>query len=334
MNYFFFKILLITFVISVTFILFFKENRKMTYTFDKYKLIKPQKKIKVVPKLEDKLLKPVTETLQANNKYINLDKIAKSAKVTIDNVTEKFKLTSDIIDSETNDKTTELLTKIIKRIGFIDNFYIKRIESMYVIKNDDGNYRIISDFFMYNTYNHHIIKLMIDVVYINKIYIVNYINIDPSSINNILNKYDIVWNDQGILSNYNMLDEDVSIRLDQYYTDNYRLINLDTTVFHESQVADTFYIQEQYLQHYPLSAPQGNTFSPSFCNHSNSTWDKDSLLNIEPSDGCVANIGSSTPYPNYPYASPSSIKSRVDNNEYNWLYDPQRGNLSSSGNHL
>ena len=64
---------------------------------------------------------------------------------------------------------------------------------MYVMKDEHGNYRSILNCFIYDIKNHYTIKLSMDIVsYEGEIYF-NFIDIDESSINNILNNYDVKW---------------------------------------------------------------------------------------------------------------------------------------------
>lgn len=332
MNHYFFKLLLIAILVSITFILFYKTDKNITIKIPAYTLFKPIPTELVPEKKEDKLVEPKKERTPVTNIFINLEKIANSEKVTLENVTERFIMNRDIIDKELEMKTIDMLTKIINNIGFIDNYHIQEIDSMFVMKDDKKNFRNIIMFTMYDTYNYYTMKLMIDIVYLDNVYIINYININPSSVNNIMNQYDMVWNNQGILSNYNMFDENIDVRMDQYYKDNFKLINIDPVYFHDTQVVNAFTIKEHTLHYYPANVPL--TDSPMFCNHSSPSWNKDSLLDVPRSGDCVATLTASTPYPNYPYNSPASIKSRVDANKYDWLYKPERGNLSSAGNHL
>jgi len=274
-------------------------------------------------------------TLQSeniNDKILKLQNIANSPKITLDKVSEKWILTKDTIDQELNNYIIYILNEIIFNLNIIpdNNFKIRSIEKIFVMKDESGNSRSIVDFFLYD--NHHFItqKIILDFVLINNRTIINYVNIDISSNSNILNKYDISYQSQGILSNYDMFDENINKRYDQYYIDNYELLHFDKELSYESEgnVEKKIYnkINKLMNKHYSNEIPMFT--SPIFCKKYSEKFDKNSLPLIKKtSDSCIIHNPTTGPYPNTPYESSSSIKSRVDSNSFDWLYNPSYGNI-------
>ena len=76
------------------------------------------------------------------------------------------------------------------------------------MKDEFNNLRFIVDTFIHDVKNFYTIRLSVDIVIHNGVTYINYLDIDESAVNNILNKYDVKYQAQGILSKYNMFKED------------------------------------------------------------------------------------------------------------------------------
>ena len=111
-----------------------------------------------------------------------------------------------------------ILKKVISGINGIlrKYFFIKEIEKIFIIKDDDENIRVISDAYIYDISNHYSIRINVDfVIYKDEVYI-NMIDIDESAINNILNNYDVKYQSQGILSKYMSVNDYESLLNNHY----------------------------------------------------------------------------------------------------------------------
>ena len=140
----------------------------------------------------------------------------------------KDSYTKSTMSVELNEKITDLLKIVVSSINNVSStdFYIKRIENLYVLQDKLNNARFIIDAFIYDVKNFYTIRINIDlVVYRGEKYI-NYLDIDESAVNNILNNYDVKYQAQGILSNYNMFTSDVESLLNEYYKTNFKLIGV------------------------------------------------------------------------------------------------------------
>ena len=88
-----------------------------------------------------------------------------------------------------------MLKLIINKIGGIASkgFYVKGVDNMYVMKDDEGNFRCILNTFIYDIKGYYTNKLVMDIVSIDGTFYINFVDIDESSFNNILNTYDVRW---------------------------------------------------------------------------------------------------------------------------------------------
>jgi len=253
--------------------------------------------------------------------------ISSADKVSLKNVTEKWSMNKDTMEVQLNEKMTDIIKIVISKIGGISSkeFYVKEIDNMYVMKDDDGNYRCILNCFIYDVKGYYTNKLIMDIVSIDGTIYLNFIDIDESSSNNILNTYDIRWDSQGILADYDMFDENVQVRLDNYYNSKYKILYLDNETI-DKDLSGTYTLDQLVQFHLPANIP--NEDSPMFCDKYSDTWDKDGVSDII--NNCLYNNRSSSPYPNTPYNAPGVISQRSDENVYAWIKDPARGNLPIS----
>ena len=240
-----------------------------------------------------------------DNLFNLLSNISLSDKVVLKNISEKWSLTKQTIDADLNQKITNFIKKILLSINQIAklDFYIKSIENVYIMKDKDQNFRCIVNSFIYDIHNYYTIKLVMDFTSINQTIYINYIDIDSSSLNNLLNRYDIRWKSQGILSKYNMFDENVQKLLDNYYQTNYNLLKLDNQSYTENTI-NTFTIDQLVNMYLPVDTPSVN--SPYFCRKTSFNWDSRAVP-ISTDENCIMHNPSTKPYPNEPYQAPGVV---------------------------
>ena len=92
-----------------------------------------------------------------------------------------------------------------------------------------------------------------DIVSIDGTFYINFIDIDESSFNNI-NTYDIRWESQGILADYDMFDENVQIMLDNYYNSKYKILYLDNETV-DKDLSGTYTLDQLIQFHLPANTP-------------------------------------------------------------------------------
>ena len=253
-----------------------------------------------------------------------LNKISSADKVVLKNVKERWSLHRNLVEPDLKQRVNNLIRKILNGINGIseEEFFVKDIENLYVMKDDYGNFRCIVNTFIYDVHNYHTIKIVFDVTSIHDTEYINMIDVDQSALNNVLNRYDVRWKSQGILTKYNMFDEDVEKLLDNYYSGNFKVIpmsNDDLT----PDVSGTFNINQLTTMYLPANIPSKD--SPMFCKNKKFEWDSKSIP-ISTDEDCVMDQSSIQKYPNTPYNAPGVVTQRVDNNNFSWMRE--RSNLS------
>jgi len=279
------------------------------------------------------IYKLTNEPKPKNNSFKNpehrliqlLNKISSADKVVLRNITEKWSLNRNVIDNNLKQRVTDLIKKVLNGINGVseEEFFMESIEKIYIMKDKDGNFRCIVNAFIYDVHNYHTIKIVFDITSIRDVDYINMIDIDQSALNNILNRYDVRWRSQGILTKYNMFDEDVQKLLDNYYKENFRVIpmsNDDLT----PDVSGTFNINQLTTMYLPANIPSED--SPMFCNNNKFKWDSKSIP-ISTDNDCIMDQSSVQKYPNEPYNAPGVVTQRVDENNFSWMRE--RTNLSS-----
>ena len=147
---------------------------------------------------------------------------------------------------------------------------------------------------------------------------INLIDIDQSALNNILNRYDVRWKSQGILTKYNMFDEDVQKLLDNYYENNFRVIPMSSESL-TPDVSGTFNIDQLTHMYLPANIPLKD--SPMFCKNKKFEWDSRSIP-ISTDEDCVMDQSSIQKYPNTDLLKISLILGESKNALKNNLYMP------------
>ena len=201
-----------------------------------------------------------------------LDNISSGNKVILKNVTEKIILNKNTIDEDLKEQLKIMITLILNSINGMTNhtFHVNTIENVYITKDDAGNFRCILNCFIFEVKKYYTVKLVMDIVSYEKEVYFNFIDIDESSINNIINKYDVRWEGSGILSNYDMYDENTKHILDNYYNSNYDIvylsngdINVDkTSLFTLSQLTNNYLPSNIATSDRPLEGPSIITHNP------------------------------------------------------------------------
>ena len=213
-----------------------------------------------------------------------------------------------------------------------DDIYIKNIEEVYQKVDTKGNQRYIVKCFVYDIPNFYDIKIIVDFFILDETLYINYIGENVASNNNILNRKDYIINDSGYLSDYDQIEKNTSILLDNYYKKNYKMIgynNSNSEYSHYISKLDTIYkfdmndLSKYYL---PPDIPQMN--DPNFDKKYKNDWD---LQGIKLSTGMktIANNNATTIQPLLPYDSPATPPHTRD---YQGYYNLQQVGFNTGGN--
>ena len=252
---------------------------------------------------------------------VTLNNIEISEKVTIKNVQEKWSLNKHTIDEDLRKQITSFISKTIDTLGVFKkhDYYIHTIENIYVIKDSDGNFRIVGDTFIQDIRNFYSVRLTFDFVSLGDDVYINYLDIDESSINNLLDRYNVRWKSQGILNDLNSFNMDVMALLDNNYKSNTKLLSVS------SDTRDEELNRTTRLVHFYSSPDTPSVEFPIFCDTVENEWDYQGN-SFKTTNRCVLHNPYTTPYPNDPYFAPGVVTKRTDTNDYDWLYNPARGN--------
>ena len=157
--------------------------------------------------------------------------VSSGSKIKLEGICQKYIYNKNTIDKSVEDRLTAIMKELINTINRIaqNDYYIKQIENVYGLISCDGNQRYFIDFFVYDVKNYYTIRLISDIVIIdNEIYI-NYLNVQSGSNPTILNKYDIKFNDTGILFDGHMFKENIDALFDSFYRQSFRIIGVRKT---------------------------------------------------------------------------------------------------------
>lgn len=255
--------------------------------------------------------------------YKALSDIKLSDKIILQNVVSKCYLDKDTIEPELNNKVNDILKETISHINKIikeGEYFIKRLEGLYIIKDNTGNFRLIISSFIYDVKNYYQVKFIMDIVFMKGEYYINYMNIDERATNNIVNKYDVrnVNNNSiGVLLSYDMVNDDLEDTLNQYYRTNNNIIdftNINKNEYNFIKISD---LSKYYL---PENVP--NLFSPTFCDKESDSWDQNGVPNENDNipKSCVANNNAITKILNQPYDAPGVLYSDK-NSDFSWMFN-------------
>ncbi len=273
--------------------------------------------------------KEKTQKMKKNTLLSLLNDISSADKVILENITDEWIMTKDIIDEDMKNRVQNIIKEILASISSVSNhhFYINSIENMYVMKDDYGNYRCIMNCFIFEVKKYYTIKLSMDIVsYDGEIYF-NFIDIDESSIASILDKYDIKYEGSGILSNHEMFDKNTKDILDNYYYNNYDIVFLNNKHIDVDKTT-LFTIDQLKNRHLPSNIPKDPNH-PYFCNKSKRTWNNKGIKDIG-GEVCIGNNNTYSSIPNTPTNGPGRITQNPDNNIHQWLFAKNMGPLKSS----
>ena len=282
--------------------------------------------------------------------------VSSGTKIKLEGVCQKYIYNKNTIDKSVEDRLTAIMKELINTINKIaqNDYYIKQIENVYGLISCDGNQRYFIDFFVYDVKNYYTIRLISDIVIIdNEIYI-NYLNVQSGSNPTILNKYDIKFNDTGILFDGHMFKENIDALFDSFYRQSFRIIgvrktdldytNLDFTevvsmnslrnMYFPSAISrDTVQELEKkdlsgYVEMY-LPENQLNIKSPMFCDKYKIEWDSYGVENSNnlTDKNCYVNQNSTQTTFNEPTNPPGLFNNmRTDATHYDWVLKPSISN--------
>jgi len=278
-----------------------------------------------------------------------LNSVSSGSKVKLDGKLSAYIYNKNTIDKSVEDRLSAIAKELINKINAIsqNDYYIKQIENVYGLVSRNKNQRYFIDFFIYDVKNYYTIRLISDIVIIdNEIYI-NYINLQTGSNPTILNKYDVKFNDTGILFDGNMFKENVDQLFDSFYRNSFEVISVPETTLEYSNIDLTSVVSMNSLRnlYFPSSISpetvkelerkdlsgyvemylpenQINIKSPMFCEKYKVEWDSYGIPNLSDNKdkNCYVNDNSMEKQFNQPINPPGLFNNeRTDTDQYDFL---------------
>ena len=254
----------------------------------------------------------VTFTKPQNMFLKAMNDIKNAPKIVLEDVVSKCYMDKNTIEPELNNRVNNILKEVISHLNKIlkeDEYFIKELEGLYIIKDDKGNFRLIISSFIYDIKNYYQVKFIMDVVYMNDEYYLNYMNIDERATNNMLNKYDVRNvdnNTTGLLLSYDMVNDDLEHTLNDHYKTSDNILDFKNVTNNDNQYN---VIKISDLSKYYLPEDVPNLFDPSFCDKDSNDWTTNGVpkQNNNLPDTCMANNNSITKILNQPYDAPGVL---------------------------
>jgi hypothetical protein len=282
--------------------------------------------------LEDKSghVKPAHLLYDMLSQFSSGDKLYLSGKCQI-NIYTKY-----IINVDMKQKFIKLINHIFQSMYNISQriYQVQELNNIYEQIDTFNNKRYIIDATLNSVSNYYTVRVLLDIVIINNEIFINYLNINDASNNNIIDKYDIVYQDQGILLNHNNFTSNIRALLDEEYkkqnkliainsamldSKNYDLTNvvslnsmlkryLPSTLSRESEKNLTMKgLSGQLEQYFPSDQP--SIKSPQFCNKYLNGWKTDSV-GPPGNESCVFDHNNTETEYNQPYMGPGLFFNR------------------------
>lgn len=282
--------------------------------------------------------------------------ISSGAKLRLQGKTQEIIYNKNTIPKPFNDQVVSLVQKMIDTIQSVtrQEYFMKRIENLYIQSDRANNHRYIADFFIYDVQNYYTLRLICDIVAIDGEIYMNYLNVQSGSNPSLLNKYDLKFNTMGILLKDNMFHENIRALFDNYYINQFEVIGVSdmddaghrdlTKVYSMGSMLQLYFPSDEspeslkvydekgligQLENY-LPPDQTNTLSPQFCDKEELRWDSLGVpyqSNGNRPQSCVKQNSGDQAIMNHPYFAPGIMYKRSSEDQYQWLKDPARGNI-------
>jgi len=278
-----------------------------------------------------------------------LNSLSSGSKIKLDGRLTSFIYNKNTIDKSVEDRLSHIMKELIGKINIIskNDYYIKQIENVYGLISRNKNQRYFIDFFIYDVKNYYTIRVISDIVIIDQEIYINYINVQTGSNPTILNKYDVKFNDTGILFDGNMFKENVNHLFDSFYRNSFEVISVPETTLEYSNIDLSAVYTMNSLQnlYFPSSiSPQTvrelrskdlsgyvemylpdkqiDIKSPMFCDKYKVEWNSYGIPNTNDKGdkNCYVNDNSEEGTFNLPINSPGLFNNeRTDVGHYDWL---------------
>ena len=278
-----------------------------------------------------------------------LNTVSAGSKIRLDGKLQAYIYNKNTIDKSVEDRLSAIMKNLINTINLLteNDYYIKQIENVYGLISKNGNQRYFIDFFIYDIKNYYTVRCISDIVIVDKEIYINYLNVQTGSNPTILNKYDVKFNDTGILFDGNMFKENIDGLFDSFYKNSFEVISVPETSLEYSNVDLTSVVSMNSIRnlYYPSSVSpntvkelekkdlsgyvemylpeqQINIKSPQFCEKYKIEWDSYGIPNLSDNKdkNCYVHDNSMQATINRPINPPGLFNDqRGGTNQYDFL---------------
>lgn len=278
-----------------------------------------------------------------------LNTVSAGSKIRLDGKLQAYIYNKNTIDKSVEDRLSAIMKKLIGTINLLteNDYYIKQIENVYGLISRNGNQRYFIDFFIYDIKNYYTVRCISDIVIVDKEIYINYLNVQTGSNPTILNKYDVKFNDTGILFDGNMFKENIDGLFDSFYKNSFEVISVPETSLEYSNVDLTSVVSMNSIRnlYYPssispdtvkdlekkdlsgyvemyLPEQQINIKSPQFCEKYKIEWDSYGIPNLSDNKdkNCYVHDNAVQATINRPINPPGLFNDqRMDRTQYDFL---------------
>lgn len=162
--------------------------------------------------------------------YNILDKISGGDKINLIGECSVNLYTRNTINVDQKSKFTDLLKQILQSVYGLTNqvYEVQELNNIYEQIDSKNNARYILDATINSITNYYSVKLIADIVLFNGEIYVNSVQVNGASNNNIINRYDMVYQEQGILLEHNTFSENISSVLNNKYKQHSNVVDIDS----------------------------------------------------------------------------------------------------------
>jgi hypothetical protein len=276
-------------------------------------------------------------------------------KVKLNGICGETVYTKHTIPTDIQESSVHIVKRLIQSLMKVSqrDYYMKDIENVYILKDKKQNQRFIIDFFVYDIKNYYTIRLLSDVVILDGTSYLNYLNIQSGSNSTVLNKYDLKFDNSGILlGSDNIFRENIGQMFDTMYQNSFQVIGINDThlEYTHEDLSDVLTLESLEHGYYPSHMspnsvqdlqekslgghlqmyypPSQHTITdPLFCHKHHLEWDSLGIPyeNKDIPDTCIRHTNQVKDKLNDPWFGPGIMYDRSSNDAYRWF--KERGNI-------
>lgn len=272
--------------------------------------------------------------------YYLLHKISNGDKINLEGDCEINLYTQYTLPAQLKSKVTNLINHVFEKLHMISStlYFVQDVNHVYEQIDAYGNKRYISDVTLHAMQGYYSVKLIVDIVLYNNEVYVNYIHVNTSSYNNVINRYDrVTATNQAVLDYVDTFSDNIRNILDDHYSGTYKVVGVSPSSKDSDYSIENVLSLNSLLKLYLPSTTSASTSeelktkglngyiemylppdisdvqSPSFCNKNTNNWDTVSAKldgSDKSNENCVADMQQTTTEFNQPWQGPGLFYSR------------------------